>query len=349
MKDMPKKIAPAVWLVLQELKKRLLLLQAEAPRKKLLLAVSGGADSLALADAAALLQQELGYELLVCHVEHGLRGEEALADADKVKNFCLGQQLPFYCCHVAVKEYCRQQGCSLEEGARILRYRALAAQALQSGADLVLTAHHRDDQVETFFLRLLRGAGLEGLKGMSFLSCRDGVKLARPLLQLSRAELEEYCRQRGIVYCQDSSNQDTYYTRNSIRLELLPLLEQKYNSRLREAVSGTMEQLREAESFIEEEEDHYWQQLQDINGGERDVVISWPLGKLKRIPPIIRKRLYRRAYFSLGGKELSYERTLALEELVQRGTGGKEIQLPQEISVICSKGRLLFKRNKGEI
>lgn len=344
---MPKKIAPALWLVLQELKNNLARLLSSEQRR-LLLAVSGGADSLALAHACAQLAQELQLTLKVCHVEHGLRGSEALTDAELVERFCNQLQLDFVRCSVDVKTFCQLQGCSVEEGARLLRYEALKAEARKLGGAIVVTAHHRDDQVETFLLKLLRGAGPEGLRGMQPLSRRGELLLCRPLLNLGRRELEEYCRTAGIVYCQDSTNQDCHYTRNRIRLQLLPQLEQEYNQRIRNNLVNTMELLSEQEDFLKAEEDRCWQELQDINKEVPEAGLCLRAEELRALKPFMGKRLLRRAYFELGGKELSQERTEALEKLLLAGVGGKSIQLPGRITVYYLKGKLIFQKETKE-
>lgn len=344
---MPKKIDPAAWLVLQELKKKLLqVLPKDKSERRLLLAVSGGADSLTLAHAMAQLAEELECTLRVCHVEHGLRGAEALADAELVENFCKSVGLGFVCCHVDVKAFCRVTGCSIEEGARTLRYEALKKQAEVFGTSLVVTAHHRDDQVETFFLKLLRGAGPEGLTGMALCSEQGPLTLVRPLLELGRLELEAYCQANGLEYCVDSSNLDCTYTRNRIRLKLLPMLEQEFNSGIRNNIISTMKLLEEQESFLKAEECRYWQLLADIN--DEDHSLSFKVKQLQELEPVIRKRLFRKAYFYLGGRELSQERTEAIETLLLKGTGGKNIQLPQNIIVIYLKGKIIIRNNERE-
>lgn len=314
----------------------------------LLLAVSGGADSLAMAHACAHLVQELQLTLKVCHVEHGLRGKEALADAELVRRFCEALKLDFVCCPVQVKPFCEEKGCSVEEGARLLRYEALATEAGKLGDAVVMTAHHRDDQVETFLLKLLRGAGPEGLSGMQPLSRRGELLVCRPLLNLGRRDLEEYCRTAGITYCQDSTNQDCHYTRNRIRLQLLPQLEQEYNQRIRNNLVNTMELLSEQEDFLKAEEDRCWQELQDINKEVPGAGFCLRAKELRALKPFMGKRLLRRAYFELGGKELSHERTEALEKLLLSGVGGKSIQLPGRITVYYLKGKLIFQKETKE-
>lgn len=144
------------------------------PSKTYVAAVSGGPDSLALAEGL----YRAGFHFHVCHVEHGIRGRASLEDARFVETYCRERDIPFRCVHVQALEKARAEGLSPEDAARRLRYDALRRYARETGADYILTAHQKDDQAETFLLRLLRGAGTLGLAGMRFR--RDGI--LRPLL-----------------------------------------------------------------------------------------------------------------------------------------------------------------------
>lgn len=155
------------------------------------------------------------------HVEHGIRGQEALDDAEFVKNFCAERGLAFVCRHVNAPDYALQNGLSLEDAARRLRYKALFSYAAEEKCDYIVTAHQADDQAETVLMQLMRGSGTSGLGGMQTAS----GKLLRPFLFVRRTEIEAYCRERGLRFCNDSTNDDVRYTRNRIRKELLPYLE----------------------------------------------------------------------------------------------------------------------------
>ena len=190
----------------------------------LLVACSGGADSAALTDALWQLKDECCYKITVMHVEHGIRGQEALDDAEFVKNFCAERGLAFVCRHVNAPDYALQNGLSLEDAARRLRYKELFAYAAEAGCDYIVTAHQADDQAETVLMQLMRGSGTSGLGGMKAAS----GKLLRPFLFVRRTEIEAYCQERGLRFCNDSTNDDVRYTRNRIRKELLPYLEKVY-------------------------------------------------------------------------------------------------------------------------
>lgn len=185
-----------------------------------LVAVSGGADSVAL---LRLLNQMNPGQLAVGHFQHHLRGEESLADEQFVRQLADQLGLPFYRGEALVRQLAAGQ--NLEAVARKLRYEWLASVARQSGSVWVATGHNADDQAETVLHRILRGTGIAGLTGIAPERELDaGVRLVRPILEVSRSEIVEYLSAIGQLFREDSSNQDRQFTRNRLRHDLLPLL-----------------------------------------------------------------------------------------------------------------------------
>ncbi len=209
-----------------------------SPQTKLLVGVSGGADSLALLH---LLWQQLGAErLVVAHLNHGLRAA-ADEEASFVEATAASWRLPFVSQKIEVQRLAEEEKLSLEEAGRLARYQFLAEQAQLVGATAVAVAHHADDQAETVLLHLLRGSGSAGLRGMRPVGELPGageVVLLRPFLHLSRADIEAYCARHGLEPRHDSSNDDVQFTRNRIRHELLPMLA-RYNPQ----ISARLQQL----------------------------------------------------------------------------------------------------------
>lgn len=209
-------------------------------------ACSGGPDSLALVDLMQELQAELQFDLQVAHLDHGLRGEESLRDAAFVRDFCAKRRLPFYHGRVDVAAEVAKFGGSIEDTGRRLRYLYLRQVARQVGGALIATGHHRDDQAETVLLNLLRGSGTRGLGGMR----PKQADVIRPLLCLSRAELESWCRLRNLSPQLDSSNLDTDFKRNRIRHELLPMLRERYNPSIVDTLCRTAGVLADEYEFV---------------------------------------------------------------------------------------------------
>ena len=200
-----------------------------------ILAVSGGADSICLADAVIAIATVRSIAPIIAHLNHAIRGTAADADAAFVQQFAHDQHVPFELGHTDVPALAHQMNVSLEVAARMARYDFLAKVAEQHAALHVATAHQADDQAETVLLRLIRGTGLSGLRGMQARSPMTGaphITLLRPLLRLTRQEIEQYCADRSLRVCHDATNDDTVHTRNRIRHELLPTLAQ-YNPSIR--------------------------------------------------------------------------------------------------------------------
>lgn len=191
----------------------------------ILLGFSGGPDSLALLHAL----KALGVSVTAVHFDHALRSESA-ADAKRAEQLAAELGAPFIAERGDVNAYATSAGLSIEEAARDLRYRFLFKVANQLGAQVVLTAHHADDQVETVLMHLLRGAGTSGLRGMAprlFPNpWSETIPLVRPMLGIWRREIEQYCAQNQLDPIQDPSNQETTFFRNRLRHEVIPFLEQ---------------------------------------------------------------------------------------------------------------------------
>lgn len=214
----------------------------------LLAAVSGGVDSVALLHLLCALRREgeIG-PLSAAHFHHGIRGADADADAALVKELCAAWGVPFSLGRGDVPALRRASGASLEEAARVARYAFLREQAARGGARYIVTAHHMEDQAETVLLHLLRGSGRNGLCGMR----PAAGDLLRPLLGAHKAQLLAYAAQHGLPSREDATNRDTAYTRNSVRLRLLPLLQREYNPNIIDRLCGMAELLREDEDYLE--------------------------------------------------------------------------------------------------
>ncbi len=190
------------------------------PKATVLVALSGGADSVALLLTALELRKAHGLTVCAAHVEHGLRGETSLADAAFCKALCERLSVPFTCDHAALAGGMAAPGA--EAAARDARYALLLARAKECGASALLLAHHQDDQAETVLFHLLRGSGARGLGGMRELTVREGVTLCRPFLGLSKQTLIDALE--GQPYCTDETNREPVCLRNRLRQTVLPLL-----------------------------------------------------------------------------------------------------------------------------
>jgi len=226
------------------------------PDRPILVGVSGGADSLCLMETL----HQAGYPLVVAHFDHQLRsGSEGEVNA--LKKIVAGKKITFVSERGDVRVFASEEGMSIEEAARTLRYRFLFKQARAHKAQAVAVGHTADDQVETVLMHFLRGAGLTGLKGMSYRSqfptFDKDVPLVRPLLDVWREEIVAHCAANDLQTFHDPSNDSLEFQRNRIRHQLIPQLE-NYNPRFREAVLRTARSLTDDHSALSEVLDAAW-------------------------------------------------------------------------------------------
>ena len=207
---------------------------------EVIIGLSGGPDSMCLFDILDCLKNELGITVHPVHVNHGLRGKDADEDQSYVEAFCRERGYDVKIFSYDCKAYADERGITTEEAGRDLRYDSfgLMAEELENPfKTLVAVAHNMDDQAETVLFRILRGTGLDGLKGMDYIREDErGYCVIRPLLDVSREEILEYLRERGIDPRFDKTNDEPDYTRNKLRLELIPELEREYNPKVKEAL-----------------------------------------------------------------------------------------------------------------
>ena len=270
--------------------------------KRLLVAVSGGHDSLALLHALCHLRGDYGLTLCGAHLNHRLRGAESDADAEFARDTFERLGIPFTVGGVDVAAYRRQYKLSLEDAARRVRYSFLADAAAKHGAEAIALGHTADDQAETVLMHIIRGSGLDGLRGMQTLDGRTiggrQVALFRPMLSLSRAETEAYCGALGLTPRVDPSNSSPEFLRNRIRMELVPLLEQM-NPSARDALVRLARNATQDSEYIWERADAVWREVaQTIESG----VIRLDAVALGKEHAAIRGRVLRRAIEAAGGE-----------------------------------------------
>lgn len=214
--------------------------------KIVLLALSGGRDSMALLSALMQLRKIFGFSLCAAHFNHKLRGEESQRDAAFVKEYCENQHIPIYLGEGDVRAEALRTQRGIEETARNLRYAFLEDAASQCGAHQIATAHHADDNLETLLLHLVRGSGLRGLTGIP--PVRGNI--IRPLLTTPRSTIDLYIKENGIPFVEDSSNQDSSLARNRLRQSVIPVL-QELNPNLSQLSATAIRTLRQDEAYLD--------------------------------------------------------------------------------------------------
>lgn len=282
--------------------------------KKICVAISGGVDSVALLQYMHEQAAACGFTLSAVHCQHGIRGEESVEDMRFVQAFCARLGVETYTFEADCIRRAEEEKCSVETAARNFRRETFARLLSDGRADFIATAHHRNDEAETVLFRIARGAGLSGASGMKE---RDG-QLIRPFLRWSKARIRAYAEERGLAYRVDSTNLQTEYTRNKLRLEVLPKLE--------EAVSGATENLARFAEIAAEDDEYLYAQSAALIGERAD---GWLVAFCEAKP------LFRRACLTVM-KALGVEKDYTLAHLesvyaLQEKERGARVDLPQGI------------------
>jgi tRNA(Ile)-lysidine synthase len=290
-------------------------------------AVSGGPDSVALCHLLHRLRHSLKVELVVAHVHHGLRGAEADQDALFVENLSQQLSLPVVVQRLQVGSWQKEHGGSLQMAARALRYQCLHQVVAEKGASKIALGHNADDQAEEILLRILRGAGQRGLSGMDPCNHKG---IIRPLLECHRHEIMAYLEGHGLAFRHDSSNLKPWCQRNLLRLELLPQLQQAFNSNLNATLLRTSKIFREEEDFWES---HLASWLNEHSLNHGDGGIRFPIRPLLETHPAMQKRLLRRVVQEVKGdlREFGFHHTEILLKLCRSPAANRQLDLPGEV------------------
>lgn len=305
------------------------------PQQKVVVAVSGGADSLALLHL--LTDIDLALSLTVVYVNHGLRPLEIPIEINLVAEHAEILGAEFRSITVDVTGYQKAQNASPEEAARVLRYQALHQVCRDTKAQHLAVAHTADDQVEEFLLRMLRGSGRQGLAAMSFK--RDTI--IRPLLTTTKTELLDYLRQKGVSHCEDSSNQERFYLRNRVRLDLIPFLKQ-YNPSIQQTILNISDVLREEDNFLEQETNQLRSQAtQEVGTREKDHKVVIDCQQFLSGHKALQRRLVEQICWQLKNTP-SFTQIETLRLLAQTGQNGKIIPLAKGLRVEKQHNSLVF-------
>ncbi len=298
----------------------------ELPGRSIVVAVSGGIDSMALLAGLHELSQRYDLKLSIAHVNHGLRGADSEADQALVEARARALELPCELARVRPRDLregrSSRERPTLQEAARSLRYAALRAAAGRRGAQHIATGHHLDDQAETVLLRLFRGSGPDGLAGIPERS-PDGV-VVRPLLDVSRAEIERFARERRLIWREDVSNRSPAYARNRLRAQL-PELAERFNPQILRAIGDLAEALRRDGEWIAAAVEREASARFSGEGG-------WLIIDAKdwgALPAALARRLAREALVRCGaGRDVTRTHIERVCEFLVSATTGKRIELP---------------------
>lgn len=304
---------------------------------KIVLGLSGGPDSVCLLHILHRLKDVLDIEVYAAHLNHQIRGLEAQKDALYISKLCESMGITFFVKSINVPQYCKENKLSLEDGARKLRYEMFFEIKESLKADKIAIAHNMNDQAETVLMRMMRGTGLQGLKGIDYI--RDDV-IIRPILGIERDEIEAYCEQYSLNPRIDATNLESIYTRNKIRLELIPYMKDNFNSNVTEAIVRMSDSLRIDNDFIESEAFNKYEEVTCING--ENLYIN--LDKYIKLHKSLKSRIIRHGIkYILGDTNFIDQKHIEeVFDLEGENKIDKKIVLPRGLFVYRKKDKLVF-------
>ena len=300
------------------------------PKDRVLAGVSGGADSTAL----LLVLRELGYDVAVAHLNHGLRGEESDEDESFVKALAGKLGIPCFTSSVKIDPAAG----NTEASGRDARRAFFQALLQEHGFTKIALAHNREDRVETFLLHLMRGAGSEGLVSMA----PAAGEIIRPLIETPREAVQDYLEKRGQPWRTDATNFDISLARNRIRHEILPQLASLFNTRLMESLTRTITILQDEDQWMHELTQNW---LEEFGGAGLDVEA------MRRLPSAMVKRLIRDGLRRQGWNltDITFDHVEAVRSLLEEGKSGKVIQLPGAVVAAREFNRIVFRAEAAAV
>lgn len=305
--------------------------------EQVIAAVSGGADSVCLLHLLVGLREELHISVSAVHVHHGIRGEEADRDAAFTEELCGAWGVPCLVVRRDVPGYAAERSLSLEEAGRMLRYEVFREEAKRLGGAKIAVAHHRDDQAETILHNLLRGSSLKGIGGMA--PVREDI--IRPLLTSSREEILGYLEQQGLACCEDSTNNDSDYTRNRLRNHIIPELVREINPGAVEHIIRAGDMIGQADAYIKK----VAVRELEIHGQWEEQRVGMEIEAFRGLDEIVRNYIIMEMMGGLAGsrKDLTSRHVSLVRGLPEREVGAR-LNLPYGLTARRSYTKLWIER-----
>ena len=309
---------------------------------KLILAVSGGPDSIAMLDILynLKLENELmkNIDFIVCHVNHMIR-KEADEDEKFVKNFCTKINIPFFSKKINIPEISKIEKKGLEETARIERYKFFDEIMQKTGANKIAIAHNKNDKIETIIMNVLRGSGSSGLIGIEPIK---NQKYIRPLIECERTEIEEYCIKRNLQPKIDKTNFDNHYTRNKIRNVVIPYIKEEFNPNIINTIGRLSDLIKEEEEYIENQVINVYNQILINDKNEKQIILD--LKKFNLQEKVIKSRILLYTITRLLGTSKGIEK-IHIEDVIklcENNIGNKYLTPNKNLKILVKNGQIYF-------
>ncbi len=308
----------------------------------ILVALSGGPDSVCLLHILYSLSKKMNIFLYAAHVNHCLRGEEAIKDEKYAEELCKRLNIPFYCKRVDIKSISKERGVSTELAGRDERYKFFDELKENLSINKIAIAHNANDQAETLIMRIIRGTGLEGLVGIK--PIRDSVYI-RPILCLTRKEIEQYCNEQNLNPRIDQTNYEEIYSRNKIRLKAIPFIQENFNKDIVSTLNRLAYMCNMDNEFIESKVDEKYQEFCK-DEGQCFYICKEGFDEFEALVT----RIIRRALMNFSGIQYNFEMKHVYDIIsLQKGESGKSINLPNGIKAINVYGNVKLEKVKEKI
>ena len=303
---------------------------------KVIAAVSGGADSVCMLHILNNLKNDLKFSLCCAHINHGLRGEAADSDEAFVKALCVNMGIDFYSKKFDVARLAEENKITCEEAGRNVRYSFFEEIKTKYGYNKVATAHNKNDNAETVLMRIIRGTGIDGLAGIPYIR-NDGV--IRPILDISREQVEEYCAENNLEFCTDATNLENDFTRNKVRNMLIPFIEREFNAKISDSLIRLSDSAEEDSKFLKSYTKRLYQRLGNPIPGSK--LNTLHIDSLKLLEKPILTRILQLAAEKSSPAKLEKKHICDIIELLNKNTGAS-INLPQGLVAEINYGWLTF-------
>jgi len=318
---------------------------------RIVVAVSGGPDSMALLNSLYELKNLIDFEMVVCHVNHGLR-ENAKIDEEYVLDYCNKLNIKCFVLHADVRKEAEERKRGLEETGRIIRYEFFDKIQNQTNSNKIAIAHNSNDNVETIIMNVIRGSGLNGLKGIEAIN----GKYIRPLIETSRDEIEKYCKEKNLNPRHDESNDDNVYTRNKVRNIVIPYIKNELNPNIIQTITRLSQIAKDDLNYLEVQTQNAYINMileekfskENVYNNEKEAKIILDLKKFNKEDTAIKKRVILHAIYLLFGTTKGIEK-IHVEDIIKlcnNNIGNKFLTPNKKIKVEIKNKTIVIKRLK---
>lgn len=313
---------------------------------KIVLGVSGGPDSITMLYILNELSNILNFEIFVAHINHGIR-KEAIDDEKYVESWSNKLGVKFFPLHAKVEEIAKSEKLGVEETGRKIRYEFFEEVAKKVGANKIAVAHNKNDKAETIIMNILRGSGSKGLCGIQ--AKQDNI--IRPLIEISRDEIEEFCEKEKLEPRIDKTNFENQYTRNKVRNVVIPYIKEEFNPNIINSLDRLSEIMKEQEEYIQEETDKQYKNIliNEIKSDENEYnIIVFDLKKFNKLPKIIEKKVILLAIQNIFGTVKRIEK-IHLEDIVKlcnNNIGNKYLTPNKNLKIVIKNKQIHISKLK---